>query len=254
MGGEKAGHCTRRVLPVGSPPRGRGKVFLTDLVRVVVGITPAQAGKSQTCPARRSRCRDHPRVGGEKLSSGAYVAKDKGSPPRRRGKGVNVNCSADDIGITPAWAGKRSQVAAALQSGWDHPRTGGEKLFRLPLFQSPLGSPPHRRGKDFSVICALEEDRIPPAWAGKSICLALPITAPRDHPRVGGEKNALSSGLWPKSGSPPRRRGKGTGFVLDTGNVGITPAQAGKVRNERNEIMEVRITPAWAGKRQIRYR
>ena len=29
-------------------------------------------------------------------------------------------------------------------------------------------------------------------------------------------------------GSPPRRRGKGTGFVLDTGNVGITPAQAGK--------------------------
>lgn len=68
---------------------------------------------------------------------------------------------------------------------------GGEKLFRLPLFQSPLGSPPHRRGKDFSVICALEEDRITPAWAGKSICLALPITAPRDHPRVGGEKVTL---------------------------------------------------------------
>ena len=31
---------------------------------------------------------------------------------------------------------------------------------------------------------------ITPAWAGKSICLALPITAPRDHPRMGGEKSA----------------------------------------------------------------
>ena len=91
--------------------------------------------------------RDHPRVGGEKLSSGAYVAKDKGSPPRRRGKGVNVNCSADDIGITPAWAGKRSQVAAALQSGWDHPRTGGEKPITLMISHRKGGSPPHRRGK-----------------------------------------------------------------------------------------------------------
>ena len=73
----------------------------------------------------------------------------------------------------------------------DHPRVGGEKLSSGAYVAKDKGSPPHRRGKDFSVICALEEDRITPAWAGKSICLALPITAPRDHPRVGGEKVTL---------------------------------------------------------------
>ena len=73
--------------------------------------------------------RDHPRVGGEKLSSGAYVAKDKGSPPRRRGKGVNVNCSADDIGITPAQAGKSCSDCRCSNRRWDHPRIGGEKTF-----------------------------------------------------------------------------------------------------------------------------
>ena len=67
-------------------------------------------------------------MGGEKLSSGAYVAKDKGSPPRRRGKGVNVNCSADDIGITPAWAGKSICLALPITAPRDHPRVGGEKV------------------------------------------------------------------------------------------------------------------------------
>ena len=50
-----------------------------------------------------------------------------GSPPHRRGKAPDETKKAMVEGITPAWAGKRSQVAAALQSGWDHPRIGGEK-------------------------------------------------------------------------------------------------------------------------------
>ena len=148
-------------------------------------------------------------MGGEKLSSGAYVAKDKGSPPRRRGKGVNVNCSADDIGITPAWAGKRSQVAAALQSGWDHPRIGGEKSGLHRKRPHQRGSPPHGRGKAAHPLLA-------ECWHG-------------DHPRVGGEKIKSGGPLDTARGSPPRGRGKG-----------ITARPKG---------LSGRITPAWAGKR-----
>ena len=134
-------------------------------------------------------------MGGEKLSSGAYVAKDKGSPPRRRGKGVNVNCSADDIGITPAWAGKRSQVAAALQSGWDHPRIGGEKSGLHRKRPHQRGSPPRGRGKVALVVVPVGAVGITPAWAGKSERPPFCYVRGRDHPRVGGEKTYAENKL-----------------------------------------------------------
>ena len=102
MGGEKADAAADRAMTVGSPPHGRGKACTARRRAALHGITPARAGKSQTCPARRSRCRDHPRVSGEKLVKVCIKIHKNGSPPRERGKGVNVNCSADDIWITPA--------------------------------------------------------------------------------------------------------------------------------------------------------
>ena len=38
---------------------------------------------------------------------------DWGSPPHMRGKGVNVNGAAYDIGITPAYAGKSGTLRLA---------------------------------------------------------------------------------------------------------------------------------------------
>ena len=111
-------------------------------------------------------------------------------PPRGRGKGCTIVSISRAVGITP--------------------RTGGEKLFRLPLFQSPLGSPPRRRGKAglFQIV----------------------NVGTGDHPRMGGEKQELFWALLCASGSPPHGRGKVVlhcGVLLD---VGITPAWAGKSR------------------------
>ena len=151
-----------------------------------------------------------------------------GSPPRRRGKGQALLADDFGVGSTPAQAGKSTGLSSWALTTKDHPRTGGEKLFRLPLFQSPLGSPPHRRGKDFSVICALEEDRITPAWAGKRAMRSAAGSGSGDHPRVGGEKRPAFSMMDSVSGSPPRRRGKGDDACLDGLHHGITPAWAGK--------------------------
>ena len=112
---------------IGSPPHMRGKVSSPLLYHSQGGITPAYAGKRTARSASCTACGDHPRVCGEKQTASEALPKSKGSPLHMRGK-VHVDAAPKvDRGITPAHAGKRSQGAAALQSGWDHPRVCGEK-------------------------------------------------------------------------------------------------------------------------------
>ena len=51
--------------------------------------------------------RDHPRVCGEKLSDTDVEKVEVGSPPRVRGKVLDVASITPGCGITPACAGKR---------------------------------------------------------------------------------------------------------------------------------------------------
>ena len=87
MGGEKRAEKVFKRSGAGSPPRWRGKVVGADSLLRETGITPAGRGKVLPCPAlpdvpgitpalagKRTTaaaicrsCRDHPRVGGEKL-------------------------------------------------------------------------------------------------------------------------------------------------------------------------------------------
>ena len=90
-------------------------------------VSPAYAGKS---PARFSsprRCRDHPRVCGEK-----FVQFPLFLLPSR---------------ITPACAGKRPAHPCSWAGCWDHPRMCGEKRWKTAAALLMSGSPPHVRGK-----------------------------------------------------------------------------------------------------------
>ena len=71
---------------LGSPPRMRGKACLTLIIRLLLGITPAYAGKSTTAGRGRMPSRDHPRVCGEKNAASIWAICARGSPPRVRGK------------------------------------------------------------------------------------------------------------------------------------------------------------------------
>ena len=148
VGGKKHHAGILETAGMGSPPRRRGKVFLTDLVRVVVRITPAQAGKSRRCCLPGSPRMDHPRVGGEKSRAPGRSRCGAGSPPHGRGKVYLRYSPATGSGITPAWAGKRSYGCGTEQCGRDHPRTGGEKRCLPAAGKAALW--------------------ITPAWAGKS--------------------------------------------------------------------------------------
>ena len=178
------------------------------------GITPAWAGKSQRCWAAHRPA--------------------EGSPPRGRGKDVTLKTSSEKPGITPAWAGKSDIYETLGTDPEDHPRVGGEKCGQCVVVVGVKGSPPRGRGKADHIsghnLCA----RITPAWAGKSGISHAYRPRPRDHPRVGGEKQMQEQAGKYWVGSPPRGRGKA---IKDAG-----------------ERQAARITPAWAGKRPCQER
>lgn len=69
----------------------------------------------------------YPRMGGEKIIWASVSIAALGLPPRRRGKVVGHSGVLLDVGITPAWAGKRCDIKNVVRKARDHPRMGGEK-------------------------------------------------------------------------------------------------------------------------------
>ena len=167
-------------------------------------------------------------MGGEKWWRCGSLLQIRGSPPRGRGKVVEMWQSASDPGITPAWAGKSLCCCLVHRFPGDHPRMGGEKPFLFYGGSSDSGSPPHGRGK-VHVLCLKGGNvGITPAWAGKSVISKAFANNHRDHPRMGGEKpRSYERGLF-IVGSPPHGRGKVALFVFCINPIGITPAWAGK--------------------------
>ena len=86
MGGEKLLKVFSARFTSGSPPHGRGKVYLGPQLGAGYGITPAWAGKRRVALCLAFNDKDHPRVGGEKAGAVAITPFTSGSPPRRRGK------------------------------------------------------------------------------------------------------------------------------------------------------------------------
>ena len=74
------------------------------------------------------------------------------------------------------------------------------------------------------------QSRITPAWAGKRKNLDAKTKQKRDHPRMGGEKQAHRIAAGRPLGSPPHGRGKAAPSAHTEQRARITPAWAGKRR------------------------
>ena len=169
---------------------------------------------------------------GEKLALPKTRRSSWGSPPRVRGKGFCLPLALYGLRITPACAGK-SASDDWCGPGWeDHPRVCGEKLVLRPGVPKDEGSPPRVRGKGVRNASRSNSARITPACAGKSRIHCQPYGYSGDHPRVCGEKALSIVTLAAKSGSPPRVRGKALKVFALLRFFRITPACAGKSRQE----------------------
>ena len=105
--GEKRTCLWLKNLPPGSPPPMRGKDSRRFVKRFLLRITPAYAGKRLLLFRRRQLVWDHPRLCGEKEFEDEIVNSISGSPPPMRGKAPSPDKYMSNIGITPAYAGKR---------------------------------------------------------------------------------------------------------------------------------------------------
>ena len=86
------------------------------------------------------------------------------------------------------------------------------------------------RGKETGTSMKQQDQRITPAYAGKSRCKNARLCGGQDHPRLCGEKgNGFTESIL-SVGSPPPMRGKDSPISLSFFNPGITPAYAGKSR------------------------
>ena len=208
MGGEKVPVAEQASNGKGSPPHGRGKDSAGYFWLEGSRITPAWAGKSPSPECGRLHPGDHPRMGGEKLKIGPISWRRWGSPPHGRGKGVDDSIGNSSVRITPAWAGKSRRARCWDSAQWDHPRMGGEKVWRSFWFAPARGSPPRGRGKAILVVQSSRCLRITPAWAGKSRNRKLRRRMRQDHPRVGGEKHRTGSRREYLPGITPAWAGK----------------------------------------------
>ena len=145
-----------------------------------------------------------------------------------RGKERGVAGCAEDLRITPAYAGKSLLAHGQSRRCGDHPRVCREKYPGSTDPKDRWGSPPRMQGKAHQRLrprldtritpaCAGKEPEaaptsarggITPAYAGKRIWASSAKTFLRNHPRVCGEKPVVIA-VW-------------------TAPQGITPACAGK--------------------------
>ena len=158
----------QRRLSLGSPPRMRGKPISAWNRLAKLRITPAYAGKTYNRQVEKVSTQDHPRVCGENRDFHQGRCGSGGSPPRMRGKLLSSCFVPIPERITPAYAGKTVCKIGQLNLKQDHPRVCGENVEFYENLLPGQGSPPRMRGKLTRSSPSKPENRITPAYAGKT--------------------------------------------------------------------------------------
>ena len=109
------------------------------------------------------------------------------------------------------------------------------------------------RGKETFGNCRNSCTRITPAYAGKSAAFRPKIPVPQDHPRLCGEKLSFTAVTTDAVGSPPPMRGKGVCFRCQLLQIRITPAYAGKSECIGNQYLYFKDHPRLCGEKHISY-
>ena len=154
--------------------------------------------------------------------------------------------------ITPAGAGKTLGIDLAMTEDKDHPRRCGENQTRRGGYTTASGSPPQVRGKQDVFAAPFAASGITPAGAGKTSSMSLTSTPTEDHPRRCGENPGRAGLYLCRIGSPPQVRGKlrtKTPIIIV---VRITPAGAGKTNVKNSQLCNHRDHPRRCGENENR--
>ena len=128
-----------------------------------------------------------------------------------------------------------------------HPRVGGENPRPKRSQLSGHGSSPRGRGKQGHGPHHRGLGGLIPAWAGKTIFVALYQNNETAHPRVGGENPVPRFEPSDESGSSPRGRGKPWLFARQGHLSRLIPAWAGKTSSQQLPHLSLSAHPRVGG-------
>ncbi len=146
MRGERRQQADPALDPPGSSPHARGTPAPRGAGPPGRRFIPACAGNARGFDAEQGRVEVHPRMRGERLSSGSDAAARPGSSPHARGtRGVRRNRGVG-VRFIPACAGNALPPVAMCGLIEVHPRMRGERATDQPADSTRAGSSPHARG------------------------------------------------------------------------------------------------------------
>ena len=151
------------------------------------GITPARAGKTKILWYMYGFTQDHPRSCGKDTVGCCHCRLCSGSPPLVRERLSTGTTRSGKSGITPARAGKTTNVYQNLYEIRDHPRSCGKDLIKSMSQIASSGSPPLVRERQRRQSYRRHRDGITPARAGKTGHPSQSHSRRRDHPRSCGK-------------------------------------------------------------------
>ncbi len=232
---------------MGGPPRARGRRARERYLRRRLRRTPACAGTTRTaCPTWSGKPEDpacagttcpgppaapstteDPRVRGDDVSPAISAGSHTGGPPRARGRPRRHEWGDMDLGRTPACAGTTAPAGLRPPRRAEDPRVRGDDASSMRSTAPASGGPPRARGRRSRGQGRRARSGRTPACAGTtSAATTSPMRTPED-PRVRGDDSSRSTTLAPRSGGPPRARGRHRGARRGAGHGGRTPACAG---------------------------
>jgi len=247
--GERRLDTPDRRVRIGSSPRVRGTGRHRRAGRVVLRFIPACAGNGPS-PARRSgRSTVHPRVCGERCEADALKRKIRGSSPRVRGTALVGRFCGTERRFIPACAGNGVFSANAYTSNPVHPRVCGERPADVRGGDLAAGSSPRVRGTGVGLGALAGLGRFIPACAGNGRT-AFGVRASKPvHPRVCGERSALTDARRASGGSSPRVRGTEPHSQSNRAIRRFIPACAGNGATRRPPTPGAAVHPRVCGER-----
>ena len=187
MCGERTKRTSACLLLLGSSPRVRGTPIEDQLRLAEQRFIPACAGNAQLDVLRQNRGRVHPRVCGERSSSGSSI------PSTSR--------------FIPACAGNAQSQSLRNYTKTVHPRVCGERGGAGSAALHRAGSSPRVRGTPRRLAAPSGEVRFIPACAGNAAAGSRACPGGPVHPRVCGERARGMQDAAGLDGSSPRVRG-----------------------------------------------
>ena len=223
-------HCSfqnRGSVASGSSPPVRGARYCSCFGVCTVGLIPARAGSTASCPLIVQCNWAHPRPCGEHEEGFISSSSVRGSSPPVRGAHAPPFTLQLRDGLIPARAGSTTKVQLRPLKHWAHPRPCGEHSPAARPPQSQGGSSPPVRGAPTGALIALPLPGLIPARAGSTYSSFCALNSAWAHPRPCGEHVHMYDPGPPDGGSSPPVRGALPGRSGDRARAGLIPARAG---------------------------